>query len=80
MRLLQVDENSEFSLTDDLINNIPTYAILSYTWGEDHEEVNFKDLSMKPGKIKSRYRKLRFYVQQAARDVLQHFWVDTCCI
>jgi hypothetical protein len=25
MRLLQVDGNSEFSLTDDLINNIPLY-------------------------------------------------------
>ena len=45
MRLLRVDENGDFSLTDDLINTIPPYAILSHTWGEDHEEVNFKDLT-----------------------------------
>ncbi|KAF4631216.1 hypothetical protein G7Y89_g6929 [Cudoniella acicularis] len=73
MRLLQVDENGEFSLTDDLIN-IPPYAILSHTWGEDHEEVNFKDLTIGPRKTKSGYRKLRFCAQQAARDGLQHFW------
>ena len=32
MRLLQVDENDELSLTDDLVDNIPPYAILSHTW------------------------------------------------
>ena len=80
MRLLQVDENGEFSLTNDLIDNIPPYAILSHTWGEDHEEVNFKDLTIGPRKTKAGYRKLRFCAQQAARNSLQHFWVDTCCI
>jgi hypothetical protein len=39
MRLLQINENGEFSLTDDLVGNIPPYAILSHTWAEDHEEV-----------------------------------------
>ena len=48
MRLLQVDENGEFSLTDDLIDNIDPYATLSHTWGEHHEEVNFEDLTMGP--------------------------------
>lgn len=80
MRLLQVDVNGEFSLTDDLINNIPPYAILSHTWGEDHEEVSFIDLTRGPRRTKAGYRKLRFCAQQAARDGLQHFWVDTCCI
>jgi hypothetical protein len=80
MRLLQVDENGEFSLTDDLIDNIPPYAILSHTWGDHHEEVNFKNLTIRPRKTKAGYRKLRFCAQQAARDGLQHFWVDTCCI
>src|SRR5436189_4680062 len=80
MRLLQVDENDELSLTDDLIDNIPPYAILSHTWGKDHEEVSFKDLSEGPRKKKAGYRKLRFCARQAARDDLQHFWVDTCCI
>jgi hypothetical protein len=80
MRLLQVEADGEFSLTDDLINSIPPYAILSHTWGEDHEEVNFKDLTIGPRKTKSGYKKLRFCAEQAARDGLQHFWVDTCCI
>jgi hypothetical protein len=80
MRLLQVDENGEFSLTDDLINNIPPYAILSHTWGKDYEEVTFKDLTKGPRKTKPGYKKLRFCAQQAAADGLQHFWVDTCCI
>jgi hypothetical protein len=80
MRLLQVDENREFSLTDDLINNIPPYAILSHTWGADHEEVNFKDLIKGPRKSKVGYKKLRFCAEQAARDGLQYIWVDTCCI
>jgi hypothetical protein len=80
MRLLQVDENGQFSLTDDLINNIPPYAILSHTWGEDHEEVNFNDLTKGPRKTKAGYKKLRFCAEQAARHGLQYIWVDTCCI
>jgi hypothetical protein len=80
MRLLQVDENGAFSLTNDLIDNIPLYAILSHTWGEDHEEVNFRDLTVGHRRTKPGYKKLRFCAEQAARDGLQHFWVDTCCI
>jgi hypothetical protein len=80
MRLLQVDENDEFSLTDDLINNVPPYAILSHTWGEDHEEVSFIDLTRGPRRTKAGYKKLRFCAKQAGRDGLQYFWVDTCCI
>jgi hypothetical protein len=80
MRLLRVDENGELSLTNDLTENIPPYAILSHTWGEDHEEVNFKDLTIGPRRVISGYKKLRFCAEQATRDNLQHFWVDTCCI
>ncbi|KYG41427.1 hypothetical protein M433DRAFT_138045 [Acidomyces richmondensis BFW] len=79
MRLLRVDENGEFSLTDNLTHNIPPYAILSHTWGKDHEEVDFEDLSAVSRKTKPGYGKLRFCAQQAARDGLHHFWVDTCC-
>jgi Heterokaryon incompatibility protein (HET) len=80
MRLMRVNENGEFSLTDDLIDNIPRYAILSHTWGEDHEEVSFKDLTSGPRKTKSGYKKLRFCAQQITHDGLQYFWIDTCCI
>jgi len=80
MHLLQVDENGGFSLTKDLIYNIPRYAILSHTWGEEEEEVTFKDLKEGSGKTKAGYKKIQFCGAQASRDGLQSFWVDTCCI
>lgn len=81
MRLLQrVPDNGEFSLVEYVGNNIPPYAILSHTWGTDDEEVNLKDVMKSRGKSKLGYRKLRFCSKQAAKDGLQFFWVDTCCI
>jgi len=80
MRLLQVDENGEFSLTKDINDSIPPYAILSHTWRDNDEEVNFEDLTIGPRKTKAGYRKLRFCAVQATHDGLRHFWVDTCCI
>src|SRR6202044_2568952 len=80
MRLLELKNNGEFSLTKDLIDNIPPYAILSHTWGEDNEEVTFQDLAQGVGKSKAGYRKIRFCEDQATRAGLQYVWVDTCCI
>jgi len=80
MRLLKLGDNGEFNLTKDLINNIPPYAILSHTWGDDDEEVTFKDLTEGFGKTKVGYRKIQFCAERASRDGLQHIWVDTCCI
>jgi hypothetical protein len=80
MRLLEQKDNGEFSLTRDLTENIPRYAILSHTWGADIEEVTFKDLTDGTGKSKAGYDKIRFCGEQAKRDGLQFFWVDTCCI
>lgn len=80
MRLLQLQDDGEFSLVEFVGNNIPRYAILSHTWGADHEEVSFKDLIQGTGKIKTGYRKLVFCGKHAAADGLQFFWVDTCCI
>jgi hypothetical protein len=80
MRLLKQNDSGEFSLTNDLINNIPPYAILSHTWGADTEEVTFRDLTDGTGMSKAGYRKLQFCGEQAKRDKLEYFWVDTCCI
>ena len=81
MRLLQCHDTGEFSLTKDFLDNeaIPPYAILSHTW-EDGQEVTFKDLTDSIGKSKRGYDKIQFCGQQAERDGLQYFWVDTCCI
>ncbi|KAI9773161.1 MAG: hypothetical protein M1840_008282 [Geoglossum simile] len=81
MRLLLRSNTGEFSLTKDLVGNdvIPPYAILSHTWKEG-QEVTFKDLMDGTGKSKTGYNKIQFCGQQAKRDDLQYFWVDTCCI
>jgi heterokaryon incompatibility protein (HET) len=83
MRLLKGNNTGEFSLTKDLLvsdDMIPRYAILSHTWGADTEEVSFKDIMDGTGKRKPGYDKIRFCGEQAGRDGLQYFWIDTCCI
>jgi hypothetical protein len=80
MRLLERNNNGEFSLTKDFSDKIPRYAILSHTWGADAKEVTFKDLIDGKGKDKTGYDKIQFCGEQAARNGLQYFWVDTCCI
>ena len=78
MRLLQCNDKSEFSLTSDLCDDIPQYAILLHTWGA--EEVSFRDMIDGTGKDKTGYDKIRFCREQARRHSWQYFWVDTCCI
>jgi hypothetical protein len=80
MRLLRLEADGNFSLVEYVDSHIPRYAVLSHTWGADHEEVALKDLTEGTGKNKAGYRKLTFCGKQAAKDGLQHFWVDTCCI
>jgi hypothetical protein len=80
MRLLELKNHGEFSLTKDLIDKIPPYAILSHTWGADTDEVTFRDLMDGTGRSKPGYDKIQFCGEQVRRDDLQYFWVDTCCI
>ncbi|KAH8701367.1 heterokaryon incompatibility protein-domain-containing protein, partial [Phaeosphaeriaceae sp. PMI808] len=80
MRLLKYEEDRGFTITTFDDNAIPPYAILSHTWAADTEEVTFADLKEGNSKDKSGYRKIRFCGQQAQKDGLQYFWVDTCCI
>ncbi|PZD29497.1 vegetative incompatibility protein HET-E-1 [Pyrenophora tritici-repentis] len=86
MRLLYTASNGTLRWTKDIIHSeeIPPYAILSHTWGE--QEVVFDDLKDLDNAVdvdtqrKEGYRKIRFCAQQAKRDGLVYFWVDTCCI
>ena len=82
MRLLRRSDAGEISLTEDLTDEdrIPPYAILSHTWLADTEEPTFEDLANGTGKNKPGYMKIQFCGEQARRDGLQNFWVDTCCI
>ncbi|KAH7408911.1 heterokaryon incompatibility protein-domain-containing protein [Cadophora sp. MPI-SDFR-AT-0126] len=77
MRLLEYDNDGESRLTE-FFDNIPPYAILSHTWGL--EEVNFKDIIERTGTSKAGFDKIQFCGEQARRDGLHYFWVDTCCI
>jgi hypothetical protein len=96
MRLLETTDGRTYRLTEDFRHQsqVPAYAILSHTWEED-QEVTFDDINkdtkskymklrsslrLRPRSEKRGYKKLRFCAQQAKRDGLQFFWVDTCCI
>lgn len=80
MRLLYYT-GSRLSLTKYLPSNeIPPYAILSHTWGQDTDEVTLKDLEDGVAEGKPGYEKIMFCGNQASRYGLKYFWVDTCCI
>jgi hypothetical protein len=96
MRLLETTDGRTYTLTHDFIKKerYPPYAILSHTWDTD-QEVTFDDivedqsnkyrklrtsLRLPQRSVKRGYKKLQFCAQQAKRDGLRYFWVDTCCI
>ena len=78
MRLLYSNKLGDLYLKDFKKNEIPPYAVLSHTWGS--EEVSYEDFVSKRGGGKTSFKKISFCKEQAARDGLQYFWVDTCCI
>jgi ankyrin repeat protein len=80
MRLVQVQADGGFSLVQHEGISVPPYAILSHTWGDDEDELNYDDMRNQSGREKIGYAKLNFCARQAIKDGLRHFWVDTCCI
>jgi hypothetical protein len=59
MRLLEYNNDSELSLTEDFVSGeIPKYAILSHTWGADTEEVIYRDVIDGTRKNKVSYKKI----------------------
>jgi hypothetical protein len=79
MRLLHRDTLDRLILTDFRGKPIPPYTILSHRWSDS--EILIEDVSNGTYKEKEKgYRKLRFCAGQAAKDGLQYFSIDTCCI
>jgi hypothetical protein len=78
MRLLQRKDDGEYSLTEFVGDAIPRYAILSHTWGADHEEVTLADLEKDTGTTKAGYKKLYFCGDQAAKDVRVEAVRESC--
>ncbi|KAF1838786.1 hypothetical protein BDW02DRAFT_636194 [Decorospora gaudefroyi] len=71
MRLLYTASDGTLKWTKDIIRSeeIPPYAILSHTWGE--QEVVFDDLKdIRTAQSKEGYRKIRFCAQQAKLDAI----------
>ncbi|SCO57616.1 uncharacterized protein FFMR_14772 [Fusarium fujikuroi] len=59
--------------------SIPEYAILSHTWGDG--EVSLQDWAdRKNRRFKPGFQKIVWACTQAAKDQLNHVWVDTNCI
>jgi len=79
MHLLKINGDGNYSLTRFTPHEIPLYAILSHTWETD-QELTFQDMINGAGRSKAGYRKIQFCGDQAKKDGLQYFWVDTCCI
>ena len=80
MRLLQRRNEDDYRLTYFDEGAIPPYAVLSHRWGQDDEEVTLDDITNGTGKDKAGYRKIQLCAEQADRDSLLYFWVDSCCI
>ncbi|TVY81980.1 Vegetative incompatibility protein HET-E-1 [Lachnellula suecica] len=83
IRLLQRKPDGEIVFREPTPGgDVPAYAILSHTWGE--EEVIYEDWKecKNTSKVinKAGWRKIQFCANQAAIDGLEYFWVDTCCI
>jgi hypothetical protein len=78
MRLINVET---FQLEEFFDSTVPPYAILSHTWGNDNEEVSFRNIE--EGEIEKagiRPIKLEGCCIQAKKDGLRYAWIDTCCI
>jgi hypothetical protein len=80
MRLLHITQDGNIELTKDLIEiDIPPYAILSHIW--ENEEVTFNDVKSRNQQEQlAGYSKLALTARLAAKDGLEYFWVDACCI
>ncbi|KAL7803073.1 ankyrin repeat-containing domain protein [Trichoderma afarasin] len=80
MRLLHTKEldTGGFELKEFGQENVPPYAILSHTWGE--EEVTFQDMTLGRFANKKGYDKIRGCCVLARANGYDYAWVDTCCI
>ena len=78
MRLLNVRTHRVETFLDD---SIPSYAILSHTWGEGEvtfDDIQHVDLSIADGK--SGWAKIEYVCKEALDEGFSYVWVDTCCI
>jgi len=78
MRLINV---YDYTIREFFGADIPSYAILSHTWGDG--ELTLQDMAPRPSpaaRAKQGFRKIAYACAQARDDKLDWAWVDTCCI
>jgi hypothetical protein len=75
MRLLHT---KKVQLQDFRPREVPNFAILSHTWGE--EEVTLQDIKTKEATKLLGYEKVTKACSVAAADGFDYIWIDTCCI
>ena len=57
------------------------YAILSHRWGDDKDEVSFKDVqSSTEFSSKKGFNKISGFCEKAISENCRYGWIDTCCI
>ncbi|KAK4580400.1 hypothetical protein LTR86_000603 [Recurvomyces mirabilis] len=82
MRLLRIIQDG-YAFHGVLEPEKVTYAILSHRWYAEGKDVLFDDIANQHlTSVASRegWKKLNYASAQAAKDGIQYFWVDTCCI
>ncbi|KAE8370900.1 HET-domain-containing protein [Aspergillus caelatus] len=78
MRLINVQT---FQLEEFFNEQVPPYAILSHTWGNDDDEVSFRDITEgNTGDASCWPIKFKGCCERAEKDGFTHAWIDTCCI
>jgi hypothetical protein len=77
MRLLSTGELEFVEVHGD---EVPPYATLSHTWGE--QELTYLDmLNPTPAvKLKTGYQKMLGFAIKSKELGYDHCWIDTCCI
>ncbi|KAI0376839.1 heterokaryon incompatibility protein-domain-containing protein [Hypomontagnella monticulosa] len=80
MRLINTKTMLLELLPNQLIPNIPDYAILSHRWEED--EVTFEDMENRAESLQSKkgYKKIEKSCEIASAIGFEYIWIDTCCI
>ena len=61
-------------------DNIPRYAVLSYRWGTDADEVTYAQYISGQGTDTAGHRKIVNCCALARSRGIEYAWIDTCCI
>lgn len=75
MRLIH---STSLEIHEFLQGQIPLYAILSHTWG--NEEVSFQEMTSRIADNKEGFMKVKRCCELAFSHGYDYAWVDTCCI